>query len=76
MVDGESVLKVKQNGYMGKVAAFQFAHIIKTKTKDFFLLGLAGTSASVPPQSSIRTVHPVTFPTFGAFQAFFTWETL
>lgn len=44
-VDGEGGRKVKKNSYREKMAAFQFAHFIKTKTKlFFFLLSLAGAS--------------------------------
>lgn len=55
MVDGEGGWKVKQNSRRGKVAAFHFAHIIETKTKYFFLLGVARISASVLTQSGIKT---------------------
>lgn len=44
--DGEGGWKVKKNSYREKMAAFQFACIIKTKTELFFflLLSLAGAS--------------------------------
>lgn len=43
MVDGEGGWKVKQNSYGGKVAAFQFAHIIETKTKYIYLFFFSRT---------------------------------
>lgn len=75
VVDGEGGWKVKQNGYGAKVASFQLVCIIKTRTNIFsFSLGLNRTLVSALTQTSMKTVHSVTLPTFSALQVFFYVE--
>jgi len=70
-VDGEGGRKVKKNSYREKMAAFQFAHFIKTKTKLFFF-AKPGWSLRISAlaQRSIKTAHCVTFHSFSARQLF------
>lgn len=65
-------MKVKKNSYREKMAAFQFACIIKTKTYIFFSFAKPGWSLRMPAlaQKNIKTARCVTSHSFSAFWLF------